>query len=379
LKQRSLNCVFLGLSITSAWGNGHATTYRGLLKELWRRGHTVTFLERDVPWYADNREFSEAPYCTVLLYGSLDELKSRFKSLVERADIVVVGSYVPDGIAVGEWVTSTTKGMAVFYDIDTPVTIANLLAGQCEYLSEELCRKYRLYFSFTGGPMLDFIEEKLGSPGARPLYCSVDPSLYYPERQPVKWDVAYLGTYAADRQPALEDLLLTVARQNTHRAFVVAGPLYPASITWPANVERIEHLPASQHRAFYNSQKFALNLTRRDMVRMGYSPSVRLFEAAACGTPIVTDEWPGLDRFYNLHSEIVPVRNTGDLSACLRMSDDQRLSIAEKARVRTLRFHTAAVRAEQFESDVSEALERLDSSNKKRKVAAKRIATAAFT
>lgn len=378
MKQRSLNCVFLGLSITSAWGNGHATTYRGLLKELWRRGHTVTFLERDVPWYADNREFSEAPYCTVLLYGSLDELRSRFKSLVERADIVVVGSYVPDGIAVGEWVTSTTKGMAVFYDIDTPVTIANLLAGQCEYLSEELCRKYRLYFSFTGGPMLDFIEEKLGSPSARPLYCSVDPSLYYPEQQPAKWDIAYLGTYAADRQPALEELLLTVARQNPTRSFVVAGPLYPASITWPANVERIEHLPASQHRAFYNSQKFALNLTRRDMVRMGYSPSVRLFEAAACGVPIVTDEWPGLDRFYNLHSEIVPVRSAGDLSGCLRMSNDQRLSIAEKARVRTLRFHTAAVRAEQFESDVSEALERLHSSNK-RKVAAKRLATAAFT
>lgn len=338
----------------------------------------MTFLERDVPWYADNREFSEAPYCTVHLYENLEELKSRFKSVVEKADIVVVGSYVPDGIAVGEWVTSITRGVATFYDIDTPVTIANLLAGNCSYLSEDLCRKYSLYFSFTGGPMLHFIEHKLGSPCARPLYCSVDPSLYYPEQQPAKWHIAYLGTYAADRHPALEELLLTTARRHSHKNFVVAGPQYPASIEWPGNVERIEHLPASDHRAFYNSQKFTLNVTRQDMVRMGYSPSVRLFEAAACGTPIISDEWPGLDEFYRLHTEILPVRNAEDVALCLKMSDDQRLALADKARQRTLRFHTAAVRAEQFEDDVHEALERLHGSNKQ-KVAVRRIPTAAFT
>ena len=382
MKPRPLNCVFLGLSITSVWGNGHATTYRGLLKELWRRGHHVTFLERDMPWYAENREFSEASYCTVALYGSLEELKARFASLVESADVVVVGSYVPDGIAVGEWVTSLTKGVPVFYDIDTPVTVANLLAGKCEYLSQGLCRKYQLYFSFTGGPMLRCIEEKLGSSCARPLYCSVEPSLYYPEQQPVKWDVAYLGTYAADRQPALETLLLSMARTSPDKRFAVAGPQYPDSIAWPVNVERIEHLPAAQHRDFYNSQRFTLNLTRQDMIRMGYSPSVRLFEAAACGTPIITDEWPGLEQFYSLHSEILPVRSADDLAACLKMSEDQRLAIAEKARVRTLRFHTAAVRAEQFESDVNEALEHSRSSgrsSRKSKVAVSEVQTAALT
>lgn len=364
MKPHSLNCVFLGLSITSAWGNGHATTYRGLLKELWRRGHHVTFLERDMPWYADNREFSEAPYCTIALYESLDDLKSRFTTLIEKADVVVVGSYVPEGIAVGEWVASLTKGIPAFYDIDTPITVTNLLADKCEYLSRDLCRKYQLYFSFTGGPTLGLIEEKLGSPRARPLYCSVDPSLYYPEQQPAKWDVAYLGTYAADRQPALEELLLNMARNSPHKRFAVAGPQYPAGVSWPANVDRIEHLPAAQHRSFYNQQKFTLNLTRRDMIRMGYSPSVRLFEAAACGTPIISDKWPGLDQFYKLHSEILPVSNTADLAACLKMSDDRRLAIAEKARLRTLRFHTAAVRAQQFEAAVNESLERLHASNR---------------
>jgi spore maturation protein CgeB len=202
--------------------------------------------------------------------------------------------------------------------------------------------------------------------------------LYYPERREVRWDVAYLGTYAADRQPALEELLFTVARQNQQKRFAVAGPQYPSQIDWPANVERIEHLPAAEHRAFYNSQRFTLNLTRQDMVRMGYSPSVRLFEAGACGAPIITDEWPGLDEFYHLHSEILPVRTSADLSGFLRMSNDQRLAIAERARNRTLRFHTAAVRAEQFEADAIESLEDLYKSNKKKRTALHKTPTAAL-
>ncbi len=374
MKSPQLNCVFLGLSITSTWGNGHATTYRGLLKELSKRGHHATFLERDVPWYASNREFDELPYCTVALYSSLDELKDRFAKVIRAADIVVVGSYVPEGIAVGRWVTSIAKNNTAFYDIDTPVTLANLEAGKCEYIARDLYPKYNLYLSFTGGPTLSFIERKLGSPCARPLYCSVDPTLYYPEAERSRWDIAYLGTYAADRQGALERLLLSVARQNRNRRFAVAGPQYPEDITWPRNVERIEHLPATEHRAFYNAQKFALNLTRRDMIRAGYSPSVRLFEAAACGIPIMTDEWPGLETFFTLSSEILPVRSDGDVTSYLRMPGDQRLEVGEKARRRTLRFHTAAVRAEEFESHVTASLEQVSCSNKRSRTALKRSA-----
>ena len=185
MTQPRLNCVFLGLSITSTWGNGHATTYRGLLKELSKRGHTCTFLERDVPWYADNRELTNLPYCKIALYRSFDDLKSRFTSLIRSADVVVVGSYVPEGIAVGRWVTSAAKNVKAFYDIDTPVTLANLAKGKCEYISRDLYPKYDLYLSFTGGPTLDYIEQKLGSPSAKALYCSVDPSLYYPDRKSV--------------------------------------------------------------------------------------------------------------------------------------------------------------------------------------------------
>lgn len=378
MREPGLNCVFLGLSITSTWGNGHATTYRGLLKELSKRGYTVTFLERDVPWYASHREFEDLPYCTIALYSSLDELKDRFAGLVRAADVVVVGSYVPDGIAVGEWVTATAKNLTAFYDIDTPVTLSNLKNGRCEYLSMQLCSRYDLYLSFTGGPTLDFIERKLGSPCARALYCSVDPSLYYPESEALRWDIGYLGTYAADRQPALENLMLNVARKHPNQRFVVAGPQYPDSLIWPSNVERIEHLPANEHRQFYNSQKFTLNLTRCDMIRSGYSPSVRLFEAGACGIPILTDPWPGLQTFYEPFSEILPVRADVDLASYLHMPDEHRRHVGDRARERTLRFHTAAVRARQLEAYVNASVERISSSKRRSRTAVEKSSTAAL-
>jgi spore maturation protein CgeB len=359
-----MNCVFLGLSITSTWGNGHATTYRGLLKELTGRGHKVTFLERDVPWYASNREFDTLPYCDIGLYGSLDELNDRYTTLIRTADVVVVGSYVPEGIAVGRWVTSTAQGCAAFYDIDTPVTLHSLKERRCEYISHDLFPKYHLYLSFTGGPTLSHIERRLGSPCAKALYCSVDASLYYPEKQRVKWDLGYLGTYAADRQPSLKQLLIDVAELQPPSRFAVAGPQYPADIRWPKNVDRIEHLPARDHREFYNSQRFTLNVTRQDMIQAGYSPSVRLFEAAACGVPIISDKWPGLSRLFEPYTEILPVSSTADVASYLRMRDDQRQEIAENARKCVLRFHTAAVRAQEFETYALAALERLSSAKK---------------
>jgi spore maturation protein CgeB len=377
VSQRPLDCVFLGLSITSTWGNGHATTYRGLLKELAKRGHNITFLERDVPWYASNREFETATYCQIGLYGSLEELDERFAAVIREADIVVVGSYVPEGIAVGRWVTSIAKNATAFYDIDTPVTLANLEKNRCEYLSRELIRKYQIYFSFTGGPTLDYIEQQLGARCAEPLYCSVDPSLYYPEKRPTLWDLAYLGTYAADRQPALETLLLQVAREQPGARFAVAGPQYPSNIQWPANVERIEHLPAKEHRRFYNSQKFALNVTRQDMIRAGYSPSVRLFEAAACGVPIMTDEWAGLESFFEPLSEILPVRSAEDVTSYLEMREEQRLEIGERARRRTLRDHTATVRAKEFELHVRSCLERTSLARTRSRAVLTRSRTAA--
>ncbi len=351
--------VILGLSITSSWGNGHATTYRSLVRELDRAGHQVLFLERDAPWYRDNRDLPDPPFGRTELYGSLIELEDRFTESIRRADLVIVGSYVPEGVEVGQFVVRTARGISAFYDIDTPVTLAKLAREDFEYLTPGLVGRYDLYLSFSGGPTLLRLEREFGSPMARALYCSVDPDLYYPEVANVDYDLGYLGTYSDDRQPPLEKLLLDPARAWRDGRFVVAGPQYPASISWPQNVERIDHLPPADHRAFYNRQRFTLNVTRADMVRAGYSPSVRLFEAAACGTPIISDTWEGLDTFFVPGTEILTAGSPADTLHFLKnLSEEERRRIGERARRRVLSAHTAAHRAEELVAYARDAMER---------------------
>ncbi len=346
-----MNIIILGLAITSSWGNGHATTYRGLVRALARRGHRVLFLERDQPWYAGNRDLPCPDFCRVGLYGSLADLQSRFAEEIEIADCVIVGSYVPEGIAVGEWVTRFATGVTAFYDIDTPITCASLRADKCSYLSRQLVPRYDLYLSFTGGPMLEMIRTRYGALAAYPLYCSVDPDLYFPEAASGKWDLGYLGTYCKDRQPSLERMLMQPARAEPQRQFLVAGPQYPPEIDWPRNVLRIAHLNPAEHRAFYNGQRYTLNLTRTEMIRAGYSPSVRLFEAAACGTPLISDAWAGLETFFAPGAEILIASTTGHVRAILReFSEPDRRLMADRARARVLREHTAAHRAEELEA-----------------------------
>ncbi|MHB1293670.1 MAG: CgeB family protein [Anaerolineae bacterium] len=346
-----LDIVFLGLSITSSWGNGHATTYRGLVRELVGRGNSVLFLERDVPWYAGNRDMSEPPWGRTELYSDLTELEQVFYGPVREADLVIVGSYVPQGVAVGDWVTTTARGLTAFYDIDTPVTLAKLDRGDEEYLSARLIPRFDLYLSFTGGPTLGRLARAYGARNPRALYCAVDPALYFPERTAPRWDLSYMGTYSADRQPALEELLIETAEGWPAGRFVVAGPQYPESIQWPANVERINHLPPDQHRAFYNASRFTLNITRSDMLAAGYSPSVRLFEAGACATPVISDYWPGLESFFHVGNEITVAHSAVDTLRLLRrMPEEERMAIGLRARRRVLAEHTAAHRAAQLES-----------------------------
>lgn len=358
MKKPALDIVILGLSITSSWGNGHATTYRGLVRELTRRGHDVLFLERDLSWYADNRDLPNPPYGRTELYESLAELKDRFTAAVRRADLVIVGSYVPEGVAVGEWALCEAGHAVAFYDIDTPVTLAKLARGDYEYLHPSLIPRYDLYLSFTGGPVLQRLEHRFGAPAARPLYCSVDPELYFPEAHPLRYDLGYLGTYSDDRQPPLERLMLEPARQWPAGRFIVAGPQYPDAIQWPENVERIQHLPPARHRAFYNEQRFTLNITRADMIQAGYAPSVRLFEAAACATPIISDYWPGLETFFRFGEEILVSRSPAETLHYLQETPEaERRAIGEQARRRILSHHTAAHRAAELEGYAHEVLD----------------------
>jgi spore maturation protein CgeB len=354
--ERPLDIVIFGLAITSAWGNGHATTYRALIRALAARGHRVRFFERDVPWYAANRDLPEPHYCRAQLYSSIAQLEQHFPADIP-ADLVILGSFVPQGAALAEWLLPRCCGLTAFYDIDTPVTVAKLERGECDYLTADLVPRFDLYLSFSGGPILKRLQSQFGALRPRAFYCSVEPRDYYPMPEMSKrYDLGYLGTYSADRQPALERLLIEPARQLLKGRFAVAGAQYPASMQWPANIERTDHLPPSAHRHFYNSQRLTLNVTRADMIASGYSPSVRLFEAAACGVPIMTDEWHGLEEFFKPGSDILIARSTRDALSCLRAFDAESLQlIGARGLQRVLARHTAAHRAQELESHVREA------------------------
>lgn len=350
-----LRLVVLGLSLSSSWGNGHATTYRALLKAFARRGHAILFLEREVPWYAEHRDLTAPDYCDLAFYRDLADLE-RFRDRIAAADAVIVGSYVPEGAAVGRRVRAWTRSVCAFYDIDTPVTLAKLEARDHGYLTPDLIRAYDLYLSFTGGPILRRIEARYGSPAARQLYCSVDPEAYPALARDARWDLSYLGTYSPDRQPTLTRLLVDAARQAPHLRFVVAGPQYPDAVDWPRNVERIEHVAPQDHPAFYAASRYTLNVTRADMIRAGYSPSVRLFEAAACGTPILTDRWDGLETVLAPGREILPVETAGEVLGLLEgQPETERRRLADAARARVLARHSAGHRAAELEAHLREA------------------------
>src|SRR4051812_33907971 len=236
-----MKLVVLGLSLSSSWGNGHATTWRALLKAFAARGHDILFLERDAPWYRDHRDLADPDFCRLAYYGTIEALGD-WRDEIATADAVILGSYVPEGVAVGRFVREIATGIVAFYDIDTPVTLAKLARGDFEYLAPEQIAQYDLYLSFTGGPTLERLEQAHGPPMARALYCSRDADLYPALDRPKKWELSYLGTYTPDRQPVLEKLLIEPARRLPHLRFAVAGPQYPDGIAWPANVERIDHL-----------------------------------------------------------------------------------------------------------------------------------------
>ena len=353
-----MKLVVLGLTVTSSWGNGHATTFRSLLKALYRRGHQIIFFEKDVEWYRSNRDMPCPHFCEVVLYESWSEIAERVVRETRDADAVIVGSYFPDAILATRTMFERGIGPVLFYDIDTPITLAALRRdGRTDYLEADSVPGYAAYMSFTGGPALQELEGQFHAPVAVPLYCSVDTELYRRTevREAFRCDLSYLGTYAEDRQPKLMELLNEPARGMPEREFLVAGPMYPGSIRWAGNVRRLNHVSPPDHPAFYTSARFTLNLTRREMVLAGYSPPVRLFEAAACGAAMISDWWAGLDEFFKPGEEILIAANATEVKEILgSVSEEEAAALGQRARERVLAAHTADRRAEEFERIVGD-------------------------
>ncbi len=352
---KRMDIVIIGLTLSSSWGNGHATTFRALIRGLASAGHRVLFLERDVPWYAANRDLGDPDFCELVYYADIDPMLATYERRLRDADAVIVGSYVPEGAKVIHRLSQLGLRRLCFYDIDTPVTLAKIDRGEDDYVGRRQMPIFDAYFSFSGGEVLVRLEREYGVRRAIALYCSVDTDFYRGTGEAFSFDLGYLGTYSPDRQPTLERLLIEPARRMQDLRFVVAGPQYPVAIDWPGNVERIEHLAPAEHASFYSRQRFTLNVTRADMIAAGWSPSVRLFEAAACGTPIISDDWPGLEELLPDGEAIVVARSAGDVIEALRATDEpRRQSLINNARDIVLNGHTGVARGRELATALAE-------------------------
>ncbi|MFE1597296.1 CgeB family protein [Methylobacterium sp. ID0610] len=342
-----MRLVVFGLTVSSSWGNGHATLWRGLCRALAAAGHHVAFFERDVPYYAENRDLHALPGGDLVLYPDwTPEVEARAARAVRKSDAVIVTSYCPDALAATRLAQSAR--LRVFYDLDTPVTLARLAAGEAvPYLGPRGLRDFDLVLSYTGGGALDALRTRLGAERVLPLYGHVDPDAHRPTRPAPHYasDLSYLGTYAADRQAGVERLLVEPARRRPSQRFLIGGAQYPADFPWARNIFFVRHLPPAEHPAFFSSSRFTLNVTREAMAAMGWCPSGRLFEAAACGTPLITDAWEGLDAFFTPGREIVVAQTTAEAVAALDMDEGARRALAAAARARTLDEHSSARRA----------------------------------
>ncbi len=355
-----MKLVIFGLTVSSSWGNGHATLWRGLIRALGARGHQVVFFERDVPYYASHRDLTEVPGGQLLLYTNWEDVRGRAKEHLAGADVGIVTSYCPDALAATALVISADVGLRVFYDLDTPVTLSHLRAGKdVTYIGPGGLADFDLVLSYTGGAALDELKDQLRARRVAPLYGSVDPAVHrpVPPVEAYRADLSYLGTYAEDRQKTLEQLFIAPAKQLPEQKFLIGGALYPEAFPWTANIFFARHVAPAEHPGFFCSSRLTLNVTRQAMAQMGYCPSGRLFEAAACGTPIISDRWAGLEDFFEPNSEILVAESTDQVVSALQLPRDQLQRISTAARERTLAEHTAAQRALDLERALETAMD----------------------
>jgi spore maturation protein CgeB len=351
-----MKVVVFGLTISSSWGNGHATLWRALARAWTARGDRVTFFEKDAPYYAANRDLHEIDGGRLVLYPDWSVALPVARRELADADVAIVTSYCPDGPRAARLLEDEARCITVFYDMDTPVTLAALASGQpVDYLPAEGLGHFDLVLSYTGGTALEQLRTRLGARRVATLYGSVDPERHHrvDECPAYRCHLSYLGTFAADRQAALQRLFVEPARRLPERRFVLGGAQYPQDFPWTRNIHFVRHLPPGEHNALYSSSRATLNVTRAAMAAMGHCPSGRLFEAAACATPVLTDAWEGLESFFEPGIEILTVDDAGAAAACLEIADHELARIGRAARERVLAEHTARHRVVELEATLA--------------------------
>ncbi len=350
---QTLDLVIIGRSILSSHANPSADLYRGLINELAHHGHRTTYLEPEQKGRKSPRDMLRSPYCEVWTYSDVDTLLMEYLPVIASADLVLLGSGLLECDRIAAWIAEEARGIKIYYDTDLSYTLQHLDAGDhvrdTSQLTASTIRSFNLYLSTTGGPALQRLASDYDVACVRPLYESIDPFSFYRMDIEQNYDLGFIGNFKPERQYLLENLLLEPARITPNRQFALAGAGYPFSSIWPDNLTYLEHLPETNRVDFYNRQACTLILGKSDRREHGFTPPRQLLAAAACGVPVLTERWQGLEEFFEPSRELFCVNEEQDVLDVLYGTDDtSRRKVGAFARERVLSSHTTAHRAQQL-------------------------------
>lgn len=345
-----MRLTFFGSSLVSAYWNGAATYYRGLLRALHERGHEIVFCEPDAYGRQQNRDLAEdPPYARVRVYRTEAERDALLDAAFASSDWVVKCS------GVGVWDAELEEALAArsggdvltaFLDVDAPATLARLAADGADPFRAHL-QAYDHVFTYGGGPPVVTAYERFGARSCTPVYNGLDPEEHRPPsgEAETEWDLLFMGNRLPDREARVAEFFFRAAELSPDARFALGGEGW-GDRAMPANVTYLGHVPTARHNALNAASRLVLNVHRESMVENGWSPATRMFEAAGAAACQVTDAWEGIGDFFAPDREILVATDGADVARLVRETSVGRArEIGAGARARALTDHTYARRA----------------------------------
>ncbi len=354
--KRGLEIAFFGSSLVSAYWNGAATYYRGLIRALYDRGHRVTFYEPDAYERQRHRDIDDPSWARVVVYPGDDErtAMATVEKAAREADVLVKASGVGvfDALLERAVLDLRRAGQTViFWDVDARATLARIAADESDPF-RALIPRYDVVLTYGGGDRVSAEYIRFGAKQCIPIYNALDPTTHHPSAADARFgaDLGFLGNRLPDREARVEEFFLGPAAASPNKRFLLGGNGWNDK-PLPANVRYVGHVYTADHNAFNSSALAVLNVARDSMAAVGYSPATRVFEAAGAGACIITDAWVGIDRFLAPDREILVAENGAEVARLLsRLTPKMARTIGNAARQRVLSEHTYAQRARQVES-----------------------------
>jgi spore maturation protein CgeB len=349
-----MNIAFFGSSLVSAYWNGAATYYRGIIRALAARGHRVTFYEPDAFERQSHRDIPDPDWARVVVYPATEDGVARALDHARGADLVVKAS----GVGVFDELLDkavldlrTPNGLAVFWDVDAPATLDRLESHPDDPF-HALVPRYDLVLTYGGGDPVVRAYERAGARLCVPIYNALDPTTHFPTDPDPRFagDLGFLGNRLPDREVRVEEFFLRAAAQCPERTFLLGGNGW-GDKPMPANVKYLGHVYTRDHNTFNCSALAVLNISRESMARYGFSPATRVFEAAGAAACLITDAWEGIETFLEPESEVLVARHGDEVAErLLGLTPERAQAIGQAARRRILSEHTYAHRAAQVEA-----------------------------